>query len=196
MKGKAFFSRSPALPILALAALLLTLGVVATTPFTLAKYASSATATASGQIAKWEPEVEAADACAKTVFIAHDGAAEWMAVTDGNHLSTARGDEWVLRPNNTGSEVATKYVLSMNATGTNAWAHLDEGGTYTGVFRVGAYTNFLTYEFGALDDTPTLMTPNKPKQEVYLYLNRGFRPFAEVDCYASVVFTWYAIQID
>ena len=54
MKHKFFARRAPAPPVLAVVALLLTVGVVATMPFTWAKYTATATATTgSARVAKW-----------------------------------------------------------------------------------------------------------------------------------------------
>jgi len=54
MKGNTGRRAGQASPVLVLLALLLTVGVVATTPLAFAKYATNAMASASVQVAKWE----------------------------------------------------------------------------------------------------------------------------------------------
>jgi len=56
MKGNIGRRVGPAPPILAVVALLLTLGVVATAPLAYARYVAAATFEASARVAKWQPE--------------------------------------------------------------------------------------------------------------------------------------------
>ena len=184
---------------LCLLVLILITAVVAV-PVTWGRYAAVAQVQATGRVAAWDPEVEVADAWGeKIAFIASDGV--WMPVTDGTHLSTARGDEWAFRPNNTGSEVAAKFNYSITATGAQPWVHFDVGGL-NAVNVVGTYSDFREDVFAPLADTPTSMTPaaglgnGMGKQEIFVYLIHAFRPYTQANCYAKATFSWTAEQID
>ena len=217
MKLQSSHRRGGAPPVLALAALLLTIGVVASTPFVFAKYAANGTAGASAKVAKWAPEMEVADAWGgKIAFVASTGS--WMPVTDGALLSTARNDEWAFRPTNRDSEVAAKFSnYKLTATGVYPWVHFDVGargvaanltasGTLSGDMIqagiggegtfVGIYSAFRTDIFDAGEDEPATMTPSTPKQELYVYLTHGLRPYTQVNCWAEATFEWDIEQID
>jgi hypothetical protein len=191
MKGKAPRDWGKTPPVLAVAVLLLALGVVATTPLAFAKYTAQGTGAASGTVAKWAPEVEA-PAWGKTVLLSSYWPTTWVAVTDRDPPTyTGRNDEWTFRPNNTLSEVAAKFTYSIATTGTYAWLHLDATGTGTGT-NVFTTPNFRTDNFAPLAADPT---PTKKPIFVYVQYNNT-KPYAYADCYATATFSWTAEQID
>lgn len=80
MKGNFRRRVGPAPPILAVVALLLTIGVVATTPLAYAKYAHSATVTASARVALWDLEITQAPSTTGIGFVS--GAAQSPGLTN------------------------------------------------------------------------------------------------------------------
>ena len=111
MRGKMIRRRGNAPPVLALAALLLALGVVATTPlvFTIAKYAASATAAANAKVAKWAPDLggEMAGTQPIAIYIRRD---------DTDKYGDAKPSRTVVF-NNSGSEVAARFNVSLDTHG-------------------------------------------------------------------------------
>ncbi|MCL1887560.1 MAG: hypothetical protein FWF96_01650 [Kiritimatiellaeota bacterium] len=78
MKSNIGRRAAPATPVLAIVALLLTIGVVATTPLAFAKYAANATVAASARVAKWD-----------VVFTQHPSAVHAAYNEAGTFLSTS-----------------------------------------------------------------------------------------------------------
>ena len=199
MKGKIIRSRGNAPPVVTLVALLLALGVAATTPLAFAKYYGNGSVTASARVAKWAPKVEVADGWGKIAFVASDGG--WLAATDVPYATyTAAGHprttEWAMRPSNLDNEVAAKYKYSLTAPGDNVWVHFDPG--HRGAVNVsGSVPGFREDIFGAGADTPTTMTPADPKQAIFVYFSyTNGRPYAPTNCYSTATFSWTIEQID
>ena len=204
MRRKTIRRRGNAPPVLARAALLLALGVVATTPlvFTIAKYAVSPTMAASARVAKWAPEVEVSEAwnSGRTAFIIPESlGGTWLAITDGPiHNSHNRDVEWAFRPTNVDSEVAAKFKYTLSAPGDIGWLHFDFAGTSANATNiVGTYTGFREDIFAPHSSTALQSTPSNSREAFFVYFsyNNG-RPYAPANCYSTATFSWTIEQID
>ena len=200
MKAKSKRLAGPTPPILAMVALLLTLGVVATTPLAFAKYVASGMVTASARVAKWAPEMNlnAAANWNATVFMALDKQ-YWLPVTDALPWNTDNHDRipgrrtFGLQPVNTDSEVAAKftYKFTLVADGSDAtgWLYVDTRNSANGSLDTSPVNN--------ISETVEPGVTGGQDWNLFVYPNIVDRPADYPDvCYAKIKLEWTATQVD
>jgi len=200
------------LPVVGLLALLLTLGVLVTTPLTMSKYMAFAAApTGVASVASWAPDVD----------LSRQGDWTKTVLMISNKSSTVASEEWVffnqedqrfnynrdgtpayhsyhLKPDNSGSQVATNfdYAVKMMKYGAEVDCVANWG------LYVDSRPDIVWLPYVKNDNNNTPNTPVAPLTagdrfwRLYVYINKGTRPYDELNCYARCKFVWTATQAD
>ena len=186
MKHKFFAHRAPAPPVLAVVALLLTVGVVATMPFTWAKY------TASGTVAGWKVEFTAQPVTtAPIVYVSvNSGTASYysgvntrtFAITSTSQVA-ARVTTTVRYSDTLGGTVGTGSPEATVAAGNQALAaNISVSGA--GVTTVTT-NKVYAFDYGAPTGTYTItakaMTPFGTPTEILANRIRNYRIFFDAE---------------